>query len=99
MAIHADDWDRGAITMHDVFAAQAAATEMSHAAVAAHAHDCCRRLRFHEHAWRVARERRLPQALVTVNPDLFEEWIVPDHRLRDVFDVIVMSYAERTTDK
>ena len=54
---------------------------------------------FDETAWRVATERRLPQALVTVNPDLFSEYVVPAQRLRAVFDVIVTSSAERTADK
>ena len=99
MATHADDWNRGAVSAHDVFAALADETGMTAAAVEVHAHACCRTLGFHEHAWRVAREHRLPQALVTVNPDIFGAWIVPDHRLHEVFDAIVMSYAEGTTDK
>lgn len=72
---------------------------MNLAAVEAHARDCCRNLVFHEEAWRVATERRLPQALVTVNPDLFADYVIPAHDLAAVFDVIVMSFAERTTDK
>jgi hypothetical protein len=36
---------------------------------------------------------------VTVNPDLFAEHVVPGYRLDEVFDVIVVSYAERTADK
>jgi phosphoglycolate phosphatase-like HAD superfamily hydrolase len=47
----------------------------------------------------LASERRLPQALVTVNPDLFADFVVPAHGLDDVFDVIVMSFEELTDDK
>lgn len=54
---------------------------------------------FNPIAWRVAVEHRLPQALVTVNPDLFADYIVPAHELAIVFDAIVMSFAERTADK
>jgi len=49
--------------------------------------------------WRVATERRLPQALVTVNPDLFADFVVPAHGLEDVFDVIVVSFEELTDHK
>jgi hypothetical protein len=41
----------------------------------------------------------LLQALVTVNPDLFTDHIVPVHDLTAVFDVIVVSSAEGTDDK
>lgn len=35
----------------------------------------------------------------TVNPDLFANFVVPAHSLDDVFDVMVMSFAERTDDE
>src|SRR5258706_15813578 len=54
---------------------------------------------FNKAAWRVARERRLPQALVTVNPDLFADHVVTGYALNDVVDVIVVSYLEKTADK
>ena len=57
------------------------------------------RITFHPIAWRVARERRLPQGLVTVNPDLFADFVVPLHGLADVFDVVVVSFEEKTADK
>jgi hypothetical protein len=47
----------------------------------------------------VARERHFPQALVTVNPDLFAEFVVTGYALADRFDEIVVSYAERTSDR
>ena len=39
------------------------------------------------------------QALVTVNPDLFVERIVPAYGLRAVFDAVVVSSIEGTDDK
>jgi FMN phosphatase YigB (HAD superfamily) len=47
----------------------------------------------------LAKSRRLRQALVTVNSDLFGPMVVDVHGLRAVFDVIVMSFAEGTVDK
>ncbi len=68
-------------------------------AVEAHARESCRRLMFNRTAWQVTKERRLPQALVTVNPDLFAEYVVPQHELAAVFDAIVVSSIEGTADK
>lgn len=99
MAELADAWNVGAVRSPEIFAAHADRTGMSPAAVKAHARDCCERIVFNATAWRVARERHVPQALVTVNPDLFADFIVARHALEDVFDVIVMSYAENTSDK
>ena len=95
----ADRWNTGAVGMPEVFAALADRTGMTPQAVEAHARDCCRRLVFNPTAWQVAREQRLPQALVTVNPDLVADYVVPTHRLASVFDAIVMSFAEGTGDK
>jgi len=95
----ADRWNAGEVGMREVFAALADRTGMTQHDVAAHARDCCRRLVFNPAAWRVAREHRLPQALVTVNPDLVARYIVPAYELATVFDVIVVSYAEGSVDK
>lgn len=99
MGDHADDWNVGRVGRAEVFGAIAERSGMSAAAVKSHARTCCERLLFNETAWRLASERRLPQALVTVNPDLFADFVVPAHGLDDVFDVIVMSFEELTDDK
>lgn len=99
MGDHADDWNVGRVGRAEVFGAIAERSGMSAAAVKSHARTCCERLLFNETAWRLASERRLPQALVTVNPDLFADFVVPAHGLDDLFDVIVMSFEELTDDK
>jgi len=95
----ADAWNVGDVTLDDVVAALARRTGLTVADVEAHAVDCCHRLTFHPHAWRVATERRWPQALVTVNPDLFERHVVEAYDLDVVFDAVVTSCSERTADK
>jgi phosphoglycolate phosphatase-like HAD superfamily hydrolase len=95
----ADDWDLGRIQERDVFTAIAEWTSMPLDGVERHAAYCCRSLVFNRAAWRVTVEHRLPQALVTVNPDLFLKRIVPEYGLEKIFDVIVASCAEGTTDK
>jgi hypothetical protein len=99
MAELADNWNVGAIRAPDVFAALADRTGMTLQAVEDHAGDCCARIVFNPTAWRVACERRRPQALVTVNPDLLDEYVLPAYPLAEVFDVIVVSHTENTVDK
>jgi FMN phosphatase YigB (HAD superfamily) len=99
MAELAEDWEVGRAACPDVFDALASRTSMTPAAVEAHARECCRQLVFNPRAWQVAKERRLPQALVTVNPDLFVAYVVGEHGLASVFDAIVVSSVEGTTDK
>ena len=99
MASFAERWNVGAVRAPEVFAALAERTGMTAAAVAAHARECCARIAFNANVWSIATQRRFPQALVTVNPDLFEDFVVPAYGLAATFDTIVTSSAERTTDK
>lgn len=99
MADCADAWNIGVISKAEVFEALASRTGMALDRIEAHARACCQQLVFNKTAWSVAKQRRLPQAIVTVNPDLFADYVVPTHDLRAVFDVIVMSFAEGTNDK
>ena len=95
----ADAWNRGEIPDREIVAAVAARLAMSEQEVRAHTHWCCSRIRFFDLPWSVARRCSLPQALVTVNPDGFSDFVVPHYRLHEVFDVIVTSWEERTLDK
>jgi FMN phosphatase YigB (HAD superfamily) len=95
----ADEWNVGRLSARDVYSALAARSGLSIDDVEAHAIACCRQLTFHRAAWRVATERRWPQGLVTVNPDVFEDHIVPAYQLDSVFDVIVTSCGEGTGGK
>jgi hypothetical protein len=99
MTDRADDWNIGRVEMSQIFIELANRTGMTTEDVAAHALDCCHRLVFNPTAWQIASERRFTQAIVTVNPDLFAKYVMPAYELAAIFDVIVMSFAERTTDK
>ena len=96
---HADAWNDGSLDDAGVFTALAERAGMTVDAVEVHARACCTDLVPHRAAWRIASERRRPQALVTVNPVMLERWIVPHYGLAAMFDVIVISAAERTADK
>src|SRR5437879_1394463 len=71
---HADRWNVGDVSFKEVSAALADAAAMTVPEVEAHARRCCAQLRLHLKAWKLARQHRWPQALVTVNPDLFADF-------------------------
>jgi hypothetical protein len=87
MDTYGDDFDLGRVSERDVLLAMSARTGLSFEVVERHADACCRTIKFHPFIWRVVTERRLPQALVTVNPDLFvnrvSDAIPPDGPIRD----------------
>jgi hypothetical protein len=99
MNARAEEWNLGRVSEREIFDALSARTGLSVEVIQRHAADCCRAIRFHPFAWRVALERRLPQALVTVNPDLFIERVARSYRLDAHFDTIVVSCLEGTEDK
>jgi FMN phosphatase YigB (HAD superfamily) len=92
-------WNCGTATSDDLATEMAPRLGMLQKAVLAHIRRSAARIRFFDHAWTVARSRGLPQAIVTVNPDLFRELIVSEYRLADVFDAIVISAEEGTESK
>ncbi len=67
--------------------------------VVEHAQSRCTQVRFFERPLEVARRSSLPQAIVTVNPDIFSEYLVPYYKLDEIFDAIVTSWQEGTADK
>jgi hypothetical protein len=95
----AHDWNIGRISERDIFSELATRTRMALPAIEVHTAACCRSIRFHTAAWRAATERRLPQALVTVNPDLFVERVAKPYCLEAHFDTVVVSCIESTDDK
>ena len=59
----------------------------------------CGSIQFFEKTYAFFKERHLPQAIVTVNPDLFSNVIVPICGFEEDCDVIVTSWEEGTEDK
>jgi FMN phosphatase YigB (HAD superfamily) len=95
----AADWDTGRTSEREVFAEMSRRSGLAADFVEQHADACCRAITFHPIAWQTARARHRPQALVTVNCDLFLDRVSRRHRLADHFDAIVVSCLEGTTDK
>jgi hypothetical protein len=96
---HADDWNTGRIDEAVIFSALSAHTGMDVASIERHAAACCQSITYNPAAWRAAMGRRRPQALVSVNPDLFVERVVKLHDLARHFDAVVVSCLEGTDDK
>jgi len=94
-----ESWMVGELDMPTLAAQLAAQLPMSADAVRAHCDACCAQIAFYAEPWRVARACALPQALVTLNPDLFSAAVVPAYELDGVFDAIVTSWQERSLDK
>lgn len=92
-------WDRGHASAREVAERVAAELPMSVEAVIDHMRRCCRGLAFFGSAWSAACERARPQALVTVNPDVFSDVVVTHYQLSAIFDVIVTAWQEAVVDK
>jgi FMN phosphatase YigB (HAD superfamily) len=93
------DWDAGRLTEPEFIGELARETGMQASAVEEHFAACCRSIKFHPAAWRAAKERRRPQAIVTVISDLFADRIEKPYGLEAHFDSIIASYREGTNDK
>lgn len=91
--------DVGKATTAEVARALASRCGSSLDAITAHMRACCRDLRFFPKAMELVRRRALPQALVTVNTEIFTEVVAPHYGLDRHFDAIVTSWQEGTADK
>ena len=94
-----DAWYRGELSMDEVARLVGGELGSDPEAVVAHVRRACRNIRAFDRTFAFARSKPLPQAIVTVNPDLFDTDIVPALELERWFDPIVSSWKERTLDK
>jgi phosphoglycolate phosphatase-like HAD superfamily hydrolase len=92
-------WCTGDLCTGEFTAILARRMDLPRESIMRHLRDCCRAIEFFEETFRFFRSRHLPQAIVTVNPDLFSEVIVPVHGLDRYSDAIVTSWEEGTDDK
>ena len=97
----ADEWQRGEIGREALIEDLAERFAADAAAIRAHIRSRCEAVVFNPGIMKsvVSRSRRRrPQALVTINPDLFDD-IVEHFELSTLFDVVVLSAREGTIDK
>jgi len=92
-------WSLGEIDTCTFAETIAARLHRSADSVVAHMTDCCNRIQFFDKTYTFFKSKHLPQAIVTVNPDLFSDVIVPLCGFHDDCEVIVTSWEERSDDK
>jgi FMN phosphatase YigB (HAD superfamily) len=95
------DWDTGRLSTDELADAIAAELGCTAQAVRGYMSQLCRRVDFYptiNAALRRRRGRGGRQAIVTVNPDLFEE-VVTHYSLLDSFDAVITSSSHGTDDK
>jgi len=94
-----NQWSRGDINSEQV--ARQLATTLSATAELAlqHMQQCSRNIDFSPVLHQFALTQETPQAIVTVNPDIFTEIIVPHYKLTESFDPIITSWQEKELNK
>ena len=92
-------WNLGELTTAEFAARLARRMDMDAEAIIAHMTRRSHEIAFFEETYRFFKARHLPQAIVTVNPDLFSQVIVPAYRFELYCNAIVTSWEEQTVDK
>jgi FMN phosphatase YigB (HAD superfamily) len=94
-------WERGELDATTLVAELAGQFSAEPELIRYHIQQRCQAIVFNSGIMEAARRRKArghPQAIVTVNPDLFS--LIADHyRLHDLFDSVVLSALEGTIDK
>jgi len=92
-------WEVGIVGKHEIARAIAQRLAVDPGTLVAHMDERCRDLTFFPSAWAAAAARLFPQAVVTVNPDVFSTVVAVRYELDRVFDAIITSWEEGTRDK
>lgn len=92
-------WNTGAVSTREVAAELADGLGIEADAVVAHMEGCSRQVRFFSKVMSFVEEFDGPQSIVTVNPDIFTNIVVPEYQLDRQFDLIVASWQQGTADK
>ena len=94
-----DEWNLGNVDTNTVAEALADHLSLPVGKVLAHMELACKTIRFFEYVVAYAKSSSLPQAIVTVNPDIFSTVVATHYNLFADFPVIVTSWEERTLSK
>ena len=92
-------WNLGELSTREFACRLSKRMNRSAASIVEHMTERCKHIRFFEKTHAFFKARHLPQAIVTVNPDLFSEAIVPICGFESDCDAIVTSWQEGTIDK
>ena len=92
-------WNIGEITSRQVAEILAERGNVSPSVVLSHMKNCSRQIRFFDKVTRVVKRCEIPQVLVTINPDIFSDVVVPHYSLDKLFEIIVTSWQEKCDRK
>lgn len=92
-------WDLGQITSAEVAAELGRDLGVPADTVLAHMRACCRNIAFFPGVMDIVDRCPLPQAIVTINPDIFSEVVAPAYRLAERFAAIVTSWEAGSGSK
>ena len=95
----ADRRNLGAISTQDVAANVGKVLGILPALVRSHMEECSRKVVFFQRVLELTNQCKLPQAIVTVNPDIFTEIVVPTFQLDRRFSTIITSWECRNSRK
>ena len=93
------DWNLGKVQTEEIASHFAVLLSADREHIADHMKRCCEEVKFFDHAIKAVQSCELPQAIVTINPDIFSQQVVPNYRLNKLFEAIVTSCEEKTLDK
>lgn len=95
----ADDWNLGRIDM--VAASEVLGRDIGAppGVVLTHMLKASRNITFFNSVMAFVRECSLPQAIVTINPDIFSYVVAPHYQLGETFAVVVTSWEEASLSK
>ena len=92
-------WDLGQVTSADVAKELAQALGCQANKILTHMQWCSRNITFYPRIMGLAANLSVPQAIVTINSDIFSEVVVPAYDLTRRFSVVVASWQEGTVNK
>lgn len=95
----ADRWNLGALTSEDIAGELGKQLNIPMPRVLRHMQECSRRIAFYPQVMRLVQQQTVPQAIVTINPDIFSDVVVPAYGLSDQFNIIVASSEQKTLSK
>jgi phosphoglycolate phosphatase-like HAD superfamily hydrolase len=93
------DWNLGKVQTGEIASHFAGLLSADREHIADHMRRCCEEVKFFDHAMKAVQSCQLPQAIVTINSDIFSQQVVPNYRLNQLFETIVTSWEEKTLDK
>ena len=95
----ADRWNSGGVNCEQIAESLASRLDVDVAQVRSHMEDCCRNVSFFPLIREFSARCGLPQAIVTINPDLFSTVVAPHYRLTSRYSPIITSWQSCTLDK